>query len=209
MKNTAESSNLDFLRAIAVTLVAVSHLGHTFHWDIGFIYALGQWGVLIFFIHTSTVLMMSLDRMKLKGWRLFAGFYTRRIFRIYPLSIACVIIVLALRFPMTAWQPPFHWPGRLGLAANLGLFMNLTGSPLVIGPLWSLPYEVQMYLVLPILFLFLKAFDSVKAAIFVWLAGTILADLATQTGTNPAFFLPGVPCFLAGVVAYRMCKSVE
>ncbi|HTA42727.1 MAG TPA: acyltransferase [Bryobacteraceae bacterium] len=208
MKKTGESSNLDFLRATAVLFVGISHLGRTFHWIPVSITILGQWGVLMFFLHTSTVLMMSLDRMAFKGWRLFASFYTRRVFRIYPLSIACIVAVLASRIPTAPWELPFHRPSLRGLVSNLGLIMNFTGSPLITVPLWSLPYEIQMYLVLPLLFLCLKAFDSVKAAIFIWLTGTILCDLALRTGSHTVF-IPGVPCFLAGVVAYRMRKSVK
>lgn len=209
MKDSAESSNLDFLRATAVLLVAFSHLGHTFHRATPFVGALGQWGVLIFFVHTSTVLMMSLHRLNLTGWKLFASFYLRRAFRIYPLSILCVTAILVLRIPISAWELPFHPFSARDILGNLGLVMNLTGSPVVTGPLWSLPYEIQMYLVLPLLFLFLKTFNSVKAALFVWLVGTALSHLVLRSNWHMAFFIPGVPCFLAGVVAYQMRKRIH
>ena len=48
-------------------------------------------GVLMFFVHTSMVLMLSLERTRLSGRALFGAFYLRRAFRLYPFSMACVI----------------------------------------------------------------------------------------------------------------------
>src|SRR5271155_3842427 len=83
-----KSTNLDFLRSIAVLLVFCSHLfslllGEEEKW--GFLFHLGQLGVLMFFVHTCLVLMWSLARSSLQGWRLFASFYIHRGFRLYPL----------------------------------------------------------------------------------------------------------------------------
>ena len=83
-----ESTNLDFLRAVAVLLVFCSHLydistGKGAEWT--FVWHLGQLGVLMFFVHTCLVLMCSLERSSVQGWRMFASFYIRRAFRLYPL----------------------------------------------------------------------------------------------------------------------------
>src|SRR5271156_6213785 len=75
-----ESVNLDFLRSIAVLLVFGTHY-YDIRNDAGakwsFPWHLGQLGVLIFFVHTSLVLMWSLERASLKGWQLFVSFYVR------------------------------------------------------------------------------------------------------------------------------------
>ena len=84
--------NLDLLRAVAVLFVLFSHVLRT---AIGHrsptLYAMGQLGVMIFFVHTSLVLMQSLERQELSGPALFKRFYVQRICRIYPLSIALVL----------------------------------------------------------------------------------------------------------------------
>jgi peptidoglycan/LPS O-acetylase OafA/YrhL len=88
-----ESSNLDFLRAVAVLAVYFAHLSHALNlYNPG---SLGRFGVLIFFVHTSCVLMFSLQRLSSSGFtndsRLTAAFWIRRFFRIYPLSIICIL----------------------------------------------------------------------------------------------------------------------
>src|SRR6476620_11599698 len=91
------SANLDVLRSIAVMLVLLQHLllrSHVKH-----IYwletsCLGYFGVLLFFVHTTLVLMFSLERHH-DG--IFRSFYIRRLFRIYPLAILAVCAALILR----------------------------------------------------------------------------------------------------------------
>src|SRR4029077_4966072 len=65
-KSSADSANLDLLRSAAVILVFVNHLllflGLTHAGE--FLRPLGRWGVQLFFVHSSLVLMMSLERQK-------------------------------------------------------------------------------------------------------------------------------------------------
>ena len=82
----ASSTNLDFLRAVAVLFVVFFHIGLVFVEQRlpGGFHQIGRWGVLIFFVHTSFVLMWSLERQERVslGGRLAAAFWTRRAFRI-------------------------------------------------------------------------------------------------------------------------------
>ena len=105
---TADSTNLDLLRAVAVLCVLAAHLilcqFDTGHWHMrGYDFwklqltELGHVGVLLFFVHTALVLMLSLERTKAR--QLTLNFYIRRVFRIYPLSILCVVAVVLLRVP--------------------------------------------------------------------------------------------------------------
>ena len=92
------SANLDLLRSIAVLLVLAQHLCRRLNVDqVGWMPTTwGVFGVLLFFVHTCLVLMYSMQRSELTGWPLVANFATRRIFRIYPLSIIAVLTALAL-----------------------------------------------------------------------------------------------------------------
>ena len=102
--------------------------------------------MLIFFVHTSLVLMLSMQRMKkFNGMGLVWTFYVRRFFRIYPLSIVTVVLVFWLGIPEQALAV-FQSPSRLDWLSNLLLIQNLSRSRSAIAPLWSLPWEVQMYL---------------------------------------------------------------
>jgi peptidoglycan/LPS O-acetylase OafA/YrhL len=209
------SPNLDLLRSVAVLFVLADHIAGTFgiaqkHPKFWF---LGLWGVLLFFIHTSLVLMMSMERLDLSGWRLHSIFYVRRFFRIYPLSVAVILVVVAAHIPPITWRDDDIGTITVrSIITNLLLCQNLFREPPVIGPLWSLPYEVQMYLVLPALFLLVRKCRSGTLAglwygaaaiglLQPWLAATHHGRL---WGLDRFDFAQYVPCFLAGVIAYYL-----
>src|SRR5207245_2321743 len=88
---------LDLIRSVAVLSVFFAHLHDIVtgrQTTLGWHFA--QMGVLIFFVHTSMVLMLSLERSKLEGKGLCGAFYLRRFFRLYPLSIFCVTCAMLL-----------------------------------------------------------------------------------------------------------------
>ena len=208
MRNNDESANLDFLRAYAVLTVYFGHLLQTFHIERIFgpvtIYDLGQTGVLIFFVHTSLVLMLSLARLRVTGRTLFTAFYIRRAFRIYPLSIVTLLVMLVVHAPDFS-NHVYSWPGWQAVLSNLALVQNLTGSPSYPAVLWSLPYEVQMYIVLPLLFVFLRRFPSWWVPVCLWIldVAAILLMLKLRVREIPAL-LQYTPCFLAGIIGYRL-----
>lgn len=204
-----ESANLDLLRATAVMAVFVTHLLATFglsetgfgpRWD------LGRIGVLLFFVHTSLVLMQSLERLRLEGRALVLSFAIRRIARIYPLSIAFVVLVTAFSIPTTPWRPGgFVWFGWGDLLSNLALTQNLTFSPSVIGPMWSLPYELQMYAILPFVFMLLRSRPSFALALGLWGASVVAALVQPDIAGRLDVARFG-PCFMAGVIGYLGMK---
>lgn len=210
MARTGQDPNLDVLRSVAVLAVFLTHAlqviaGCAFGDRLAFgvdTYALGRIGVLIFFVHTSLVLMRSLERHGegLSGWPLAGRFYIRRAFRIYPLSVGLILCCIAFSIPPNALGAAFAWHGMPWLAANILLVQNITGSPDVSSPLWSLPYEVQMYLVLPALFLLLRR-SGMKRLASVCLIGALFGFLYP--------ILRYVPCFLAGVFAYQLAGVVR
>ena len=182
------SVNLDLLRAYAVGLVLAAHLlPHMgLHGS-----SLGFFGVMLFFVHTSLVLMQSLERQGESGLTMFGHFYLRRAFRIYPLSILTVISASLLGMARLSGTD---------LALNLALVMNLRpGTIIAITPLWSLPYEVQMYLLLPALFIFARrATWKAFMALLVAVAG--LAAVAPPALDIFSYF----GCFYGGILAYRL-----
>jgi peptidoglycan/LPS O-acetylase OafA/YrhL len=195
------SRNLDFLRTVAVLCVFTTHLiyflsgtGQSLVRGIP-VYLLGQTGVLLFFVHTALVLMRSMERMR--GRNLVVNFYVRRIFRIYPLSIVCIGAVLLFRIPVGNLVETFT---KNEIISNLLLVQNLHPYKSVSAPLWSLPYEVQMYLMLPAIFFLLKRFPTKLSVLLLWVA---------ICGAEPfaPVLLEYVPCFLGGVLAYQLSKE--
>ncbi len=207
-----ELPNFDALRALAVLLVLADHtletLGarhgldfHPYDWYFG------RLGVLLFFVHTCYVLMGSLRRLPGTGWALTRTFFIRRAFRIYPLAIFCILVMLLFQVPALPWLE-YQPPSTGGLASNLALTMNLTGSELVLSPLWSLPLEVQMYLVLPLIFMVTRQVTDLRWVLALWVVSLLAAYfVAPVSGRfSVATF---APCFMAGVVAYGLRERIQ
>jgi peptidoglycan/LPS O-acetylase OafA/YrhL len=212
----ADNANLDLLRSVAVLLVVAFHLElflsdpqHVLRKPIDF-WNMGHWGVLVFFVHTTYVLMLSLHRqMRDSVGRapLFWAFITRRAFRLLPLSVLTVLVVTLLRWPVANW--PLHAvPLRASsLLANVLLIQNLTHDESPVATLWSLPYEAQMYLVLPALFLFVQRARSVWPVVGLWLVSFVLCGLVVPHMMSIYEMPLYVPCFLAGIVGYQFFRS--
>lgn len=212
---TNGSANLDVLRAVAVSTVLVDHFFPTLDWRGIFANSLvsrftnniGHAGVLAFFVHTSLVLMYSLERMEHAGKPIVWRFYLRRFFRIYPLAIFCVLTVVFLKIPSATWKIPDVITPRV-VVANLMLMQNVLTGKSVITPLWSLPYEVQMYLVLPLLYLLTK-----QRRALLWLPLLIgafaLLGVFLAVTFGKLHMANYVPCFLAGVLCYALRKRVR
>src|SRR5690348_10088828 len=136
--------NLDVLRAIAVACVLVDHLfGSRANPVPGWADALGRSGVLLFFVHTSLVLMASLERSGESA----VPFLVRRAWRLYPLAIVTVLAVVTLRLQPGVQPPRGGWTiSASELVANLTLTQTLFGMNGFPAPLWSLSVELEMYL---------------------------------------------------------------
>jgi len=206
---TRDLANLNLLRTVGVGLVFVGHLTATMR--VRALGDLGHFGVLLFFVHTALVLMFSMERLALSGTGLYASFVIRRIFRIYPLSVLTVLLVVVLRVPSTSWGTGFVWPGWPGLLSNILLTQNITHSGSVDCVLCSLPFEVQMYAVLPLLYILIQCFTSLRSTLLIWLVTAAIAGLEYWL-RGPAFdsdflLLRYFPCFLAGVFAWRLLAT--
>jgi peptidoglycan/LPS O-acetylase OafA/YrhL len=206
----AELANLDTLRTFAVLCVLVDHATLNlnslyFHNDVLelFVRRLGRLGVVAFFVHTSLVLMFSLQRLHKETPRPTLAFYLRRIFRIYPLSILVVILCTIFQIP----DLPFghSLPGRyspLNIVSNLFLFQNIIGFTIT-NPLWSLPFEIQMYVFLPALYLLARRPGSTRV-IAGLIAGFAVLAVTCYTLTGKLHFLAFIPCFLSGILAFSL-----
>ncbi len=219
------SRNLDFLRSAAVLLVVGFHLAKYFNWQPGRLQVadFGLLGVMLFFVHTTLVLMFSLERQRASSSApLLLPFMIRRCFRIYPLAIIAVTFAYVFHVPSDLQFGRFDLLHQTAgnLAANLLLIQNVTRQKANPGPLWSLPLELQMYLVLPTLFFFASRLKSVWGSIALWWAtvglwfsvGLLFGLLPLSEGgiRSPVEallkFTRFVPCFLPGIVAYKLWR---
>jgi len=146
--------------------------------------------------------MLSLDRQKLESKKqLVMHFFIRRIMRIYPLSIVAVLSVSCI-----AILSGDIFDFRV-IIANLLLIQNLTQSPSIPATLWSLPYEVQMYLVLPFFFLMLNKVQERKIFVVfaIWILAVFIIYVGALRGHN-IDLIKFSPLFISGAITFILYK---
>jgi peptidoglycan/LPS O-acetylase OafA/YrhL len=192
---------VDGLRALAVLSVLVFHLNSA--WLPG-----GFTGVDVFFVISGFVVCASVASLPMATfWQLCSHFYARRILRIGPALVMCLVIsgLLSTLFIPQAWLSEANH--ETGFMAFFGLsnfaMANTTGdyfSPRAeFNPFthtWSLAVEEQFYLLFPALIYGVTSARSARVRA-TWLAvmgAAVLASLACsaywgQTAPAKAFYL--------------------
>lgn len=192
-------SNLDVVRSVAVVSVLAAHISGALNSN-HYVKSFGGFGVSLFFVHTSLVLMWSLERRPN-----ILDFYIRRIARIYPLAIVVLLIAVGTKAKVGLFYAsgPFfiYWTVKpLEMLAHLFLVQDFYFGNFIVYPMWSLPIEVQMYTVLPVLFFFLRKNMTVWPLLLFWAVAAFFDRVAFDAQTmNLAV---SVPYFLSGVIAY-------
>ena len=148
---------IDGLRAVAVLAVIVYHIKASFLPG-------GFSGVDVFFVISGYVVSASLAREQQTGFARFAlHFYARRIIRIYPALVACLVCVSIMSTLVVTSSWVFFASIKTALAAffglsNIALVMSQDGyfAPRVefnsFTHTWSLGVEEQFYLLFPVIF---------------------------------------------------------
>jgi peptidoglycan/LPS O-acetylase OafA/YrhL len=148
---------IDGLRAIAVLAVIAFHFNEH-------LLPSGFLGVDVFFVISGFVITASLARHQDSDWRPFLlGFYARRIKRLIPLLMTCVLVTMLVgAFVISPGSDEFKATWTTGIAALFGV-SNITlqaqqsdyfASSTALNPFthtWSLGVEEQFYFLFPIL----------------------------------------------------------
>jgi peptidoglycan/LPS O-acetylase OafA/YrhL len=77
--------------------------------------------------------------------------------------------------------------------------MSFSNAPPIVGVLWSLPYEVEMYILLPFLFFFLRKNFAVWPLFLLWAMTVLLTRRVPPDSHN---FGVAIGYFLPGTIAY-------
>ncbi len=170
---TARLPGLDTLRALAVLIVVVFHLGGYLPPAFQPIAAIGWMGVDLFFVLSGYLIGTQLLRPYLRGERpRLIAFYQRRAYRILPAYFA----VLALYLAVPAWR---EWPG-LAPAWKFATFTENIAmhypADRAFSHAWSLCVEEHFYLLLPWLVLLLMRRPSTSKTLAL-AAAVLLAGL--------------------------------
>jgi peptidoglycan/LPS O-acetylase OafA/YrhL len=169
---------LDVLRGIAALMVALYHLGNSrpggaaFYWVSHSLLNFGAFGVLLFFVVSGFIIPASLER---RGS--LSQFWIGRVFRLVPLFWLVVTAVVALWWLGLYDQPGYVFSNKLLLlVGNATLLTNHIGASSLVGPAWTLPFEISFYLLTSVLFITTLRYRSLWVAIGGALVALVAAD---------------------------------
>lgn len=169
-------SSLDGVRAIAIISVLIYHVSP------GMLSG-GFTGVDVFFVLSGFLITSIVQHDVREDVFSFKEFYVRRIQRLMPNAIACILAVLLLSLvfmpPSTEVQLGFHGLWTLFNLSNIYTWRKMGGywgegagdAPLT--HFWSLAIEEQFYLVFPILLFCLLRFQSKRVRWWLAILGAI------------------------------------
>jgi peptidoglycan/LPS O-acetylase OafA/YrhL len=193
-KKVAYRADIDGLRAVAVALVVLSHLGIP-HTQGGFI------GVDIFFVISGYLITGNIAREIASGKFSILNFYERRFRRIIPALIGVLIATTVVaylaflpqelvRYAHSLLAALFSYSNLYFYSRNLGYF-GATYSNILLHT-WSLGVEEQFYLFIPICMLL----AATRANGMRWMTGVaalvsfLLAAYMAFRNRDLAFYMP-------------------
>jgi peptidoglycan/LPS O-acetylase OafA/YrhL len=191
---------LDALRGIGALAVVAEHLLPWFlpalrpYW-----FNLGVYGILVFFLVSGYIIPVSLER---HGD--VRAFWTSRVFRLYPLYLAVIVLVLAV----SRWVPVRPGVPRDGsaVAAHATMLLDVVSVGGVADTMWTLSYEMVFYLLVTALFVVgVHGRSGTVSMLFAGAAVAVglLVPGALLVGGWPAYvscavFAVGLVCVVAG-----------
>ncbi|WOT40587.1 acyltransferase family protein [Streptomyces coeruleorubidus] len=180
---------LDALRGIAALVVVFDHSSYTFMADFRRElmpqFNTSRYGVMVFFLVSGYIIPASLER---RGC--VRTFWIGRIFRVYPLWAAVILVFLALSLMGIAEMRDFGQQSAVTVAvAHATMLQELLGTPNLLLILWTLSYEMSFYLL--VVALFTVRLHQQSAAVAIILA--VLAAVSVTAGVVlPASALSGL-----------------
>jgi peptidoglycan/LPS O-acetylase OafA/YrhL len=190
MPDQADVAAVEALRGLAALMVLVSHYVVFVREGAG-PWGLAATGVDLFFVLSGFVFARALGQ----GHLAWLPHLLRRFFRLYPLYLLALLLYAVLRPEEGRWSAwwshvfMLHTTGDLALATAYNVAF------------WSLPPEVEFYLVLPLLVALLGAASQRTATGLWWLLGAALAvKLALVSMAQPG----EVPDTLRGVLTVHL-----
>jgi peptidoglycan/LPS O-acetylase OafA/YrhL len=181
---------LDGLRGLAAFTVAFSHYTLQTHYLKDIFGLSGQIGVMVFFVLSGYLMgKLYIDRSFSLGS--VRRYFRHRLGRILPLYI--LVVLVCYGFNLSGhWWPfiPMDWH------AFLNHILFVAGK----GVFWTIPVEVQFYLLFPLLW---YARSTWSEAVFLWAGSAICTVAFMGFPSMPAVAAP-LPFFLTGVICSRI-----
>ncbi|WP_310740341.1 acyltransferase [Microbispora sp. H10885] len=137
---------LDALRGIGAMAVVAEH---ALPWVMPSLrpywFSLGMYGVLVFFLVSGYIIPASLEKRGDVG-----AFWISRVFRLYPLYLLVIAVVLVMAIWVPVRQEVPRHPSAV--AAHLSMLLDVVHVGAVADPMWTLSYEMVFYLLVTALF---------------------------------------------------------
>ncbi|MEU3092101.1 acyltransferase family protein [Streptomyces massasporeus] len=166
---------LDALRGLAALVVVFDHSSHTFMPDFrGELmpqFNTSRYGIMVFFLVSGYIIPASLER---RGC--VRAFWIGRVFRVYPLLLVVVAVLLAVDLLGLAGLRDFGRQGAVTvILAHATMLQELLGTPNVLLVLWTLSYEMCFYLLVVALFTVRLHHRSASVAVVLALLAVVSA----------------------------------
>ena len=186
--------DIDGLRAIAILTVVFYHYGIR-------PFGGGYVGVDVFFVISGFLITSLISDDIARSDFSIAGFYERRIRRIFPALVAVLIVACAVGFTLLLPNDLKNFGQSLAATALLSSnleFWREAGyfdSAQTVKPLlhtWSVTVEEQFYLVFPFFLICLVRFPKAYAAaglLLIWTASLVASQVLTLHHPSSAFYL--------------------
>jgi peptidoglycan/LPS O-acetylase OafA/YrhL len=223
----SHQNNFDLIRLFAAAQVALVHavyhldLRLPFH-DTSFEILKAFPGVPIFFVISGFLISASYDRSKS-----ISDFFKNRVLRIFPALWLCFALSVTMIFLTGYFASSGASAGDFAIWAFSQMsflqfynpsFMRGFGEGVINGSLWTIPVEMQFYVLTPAIFLIYK----IRKSLF-WAAMLVLitANFALSSGYVTSVggenlrklvsvtFVPWIYMFLLGFIAYRHWSLIK
>lgn len=177
-------NSIQSLRAIAAFIVVVfhSHIGFASSYPAlsfaneAYLFGFGKVGVHIFFVISGYIMYLT----SFGTGKQFApkSFLTKRFLRVYPIYWVFVVLYVAVAYLLMS-------PPKLAVDQYVGMVLLLPGTaPLLIGPAWTLSYEIYFYIAFAAAMMFGQTRGLIALTVFFSLSialGFILRPQAAVT----------------------------
>lgn len=160
----------------------------------------GWLGVDIFFVLSGFILPFALDRARYSGVCDWPTFMLKRLLRLEPPYIVCVLLCLIL-LHISAWMPGFRGiPHELSftqLALHVGYLIGLSDYGWLNPVFWTLAIEFQFYIVLGFAFPLLASKNSK-----VRLTSLTVLCVCSTLPLGAYWLIPHLGLFAVGIVVF-------
>lgn len=217
MVKTKKYTYIDSLRGYAVLLVLFTHIySHACHKD-QTIYLANFWiqcrmGVMLFFMISALTLFLSLDKKGKEEKYPIKNFFVRRFFRIAPLFyIVSLYYLIFNKYTLLTILACFTFTNDLMPNLAEGMF----------GVSWTIGVEMLFYLLIPILFKYIK---NINGAIFFFCISLIVSVIlkyfflhsltsyfsySTLLGYTYYWLPAQLPVFSLGIITYFLLFKTD